>query len=438
MPDLLLSCSQIVTASHANTSSAEDQTLILRYFQKQFDRISSEVDTIFVWLYFLKLEQILHNNSDYLLNCSSEELKSITIIIVNEQTCLHCLGYIPDSKIDACRPMLNPFRTIQGLKQDVNPVLLTGEHLQKAKENIKKGIIYGDQEFSTLNTPAVHQQLQHNLAIANYSNSYSLPTPTISTLDRIVEASPIEDNVLISAIDTLAHYFSVSYEVMMETIDEAGLTTEDALSLALDLIPVVGSLKSLLQVFWGADVLTSEDVNRYFEFACILPYLKLIKKYDKLLTLIITLKKVVTKRADRISTPPRPNTPTSPSQTTPVKPGDTGTYKELKNRKQEFGETEPLHIDHQPSFAAQKRALEKSLNRKLTPEETAKLKENTPAVASPREVHQQTSPTYGGRNSRAQIEADSDNLEQASARDKAAFDKAMAERDRNLDPPQQK
>jgi filamentous hemagglutinin len=111
-----------------------------------------------------------------------------------------------------------------------------------------------------------------------------------------------------------------------------------------------------------------------------------------------------------------------------VKPGDTGTYGELKAQKAEHGETEPLDMDHQPSFASQKAAAEKSLGRPLTPEEARALKDSTPAVASPREVHQQTSPTYGGRNNPTQIDKDASDLGAAAARDKAAFDKAMEDR----------
>jgi filamentous hemagglutinin len=72
--------------------------------------------------------------------------------------------------------------------------------------------------------------------------------------------------------------------------------------------------------------------------------------------------------------------------------------------------------------------MEKRLGRPLTKQELAKLKAATPAVASPRRVHQESSPTYGGRNTPARIEADSDDLEAARDRDRAAFDDAMRRR----------
>ena len=107
-----------------------------------------------------------------------------------------------------------------------------------------------------------------------------------------------------------------------------------------------------------------------------------------------------------------------------VKRGDLGTFGKLKDQKKTYGETEPLDMDHQPSFAAQVKAAEKALGRELTSKERANLKMNTPAIASPRGVHQKTSPTYGGRNTKRQIEEDAEDLDAAAARDKAAFDKA--------------
>ena len=109
----------------------------------------------------------------------------------------------------------------------------------------------------------------------------------------------------------------------------------------------------------------------------------------------------------------------------PVKPGDTGTYGELKRQKQLYGETEPLDMDHQPSFAAQKARAEADLGRKLTDAEIEALRQNTPSIASPRRVHQRTSPTYGGRNTPQKIAEDMKDLEAARKRDRAAFDKGM-------------
>ncbi|MER8583605.1 RHS repeat-associated core domain-containing protein, partial [Mesorhizobium sp. M1423] len=111
-----------------------------------------------------------------------------------------------------------------------------------------------------------------------------------------------------------------------------------------------------------------------------------------------------------------------------VKPGDIGTYGQLKEQKKAYGETEPVDMDHQPSFAAQVKNREDALGRKLTDAERAQLKNATPAVASPRAVHQQTSPTYGARNTKKKIDEDAKNLNAAAVRDKKEFDKAMAER----------
>ena len=111
-----------------------------------------------------------------------------------------------------------------------------------------------------------------------------------------------------------------------------------------------------------------------------------------------------------------------------VRPGDRGTYADLKAQKSQFGETEPLDMDHQPSFAAQKAAAEQTLGRRLTPAEARALKAGTPSVASPRTVHQQTSPTFGGRNTPARVAEDAADLAAAAARDRAVFEEAMKKR----------
>jgi RHS repeat-associated protein len=114
--------------------------------------------------------------------------------------------------------------------------------------------------------------------------------------------------------------------------------------------------------------------------------------------------------------------------TGPVEPGQTGTYGELKTQKRLYGETEPMDMDHQPSYAAQVAAKESALGRPLTPTERATLKASTPAVASPRAIHQQTSPTYGGRNTPTLIANDAADLPAAQARDQAVFNNAMGKR----------
>jgi len=104
-----------------------------------------------------------------------------------------------------------------------------------------------------------------------------------------------------------------------------------------------------------------------------------------------------------------------------VKPGDKGSYGDLRKKKRENGETEKLDIDHRPSFAAQRKAKETLLRRRLTKKEVAKLKKSTPSVATPRKQHQLKSRTYGGRNSPAQIRADAKDLAKARAKDNRAM-----------------
>lgn len=113
----------------------------------------------------------------------------------------------------------------------------------------------------------------------------------------------------------------------------------------------------------------------------------------------------------------------------PVRPGQEATYGELKAQKRVHGETEPLDMDHQPSFASQVAAQEAELGRKLGPDERRDLKNNSPAVASPRDIHQKTSPTYGGRNTPERIAEDAADRQAAQARDRAILDKALKERD---------
>ena len=145
------------------------------------------------------------------------------------------------------------------------------------------------------------------------------------------------------------------------------------------------------------------------------------------------------------SAPPRPNVRPATQQLTggngrarltgestaargAVRPGASGTYGELTAQRRAFGQTEPLHMDHQPSYAAQRAAAEQALGRPLTPAEARALRGSTPAVASPSAVHQQTSPTYGGRNTPARIAEDAADLGAAQARDRAVFDEAIRSR----------
>lgn len=111
-----------------------------------------------------------------------------------------------------------------------------------------------------------------------------------------------------------------------------------------------------------------------------------------------------------------------------VRPGQSGTYGELRRLRRNHGQTEQIHLDHQPSFAAQVFAREAALGRPLSTKELSQLRASTPAVASPAEVHRGTSPTYGGRNTPARIAEDAADLGRAAIRDRAVFDDAMRSR----------
>lgn len=113
------------------------------------------------------------------------------------------------------------------------------------------------------------------------------------------------------------------------------------------------------------------------------------------------------------------------STTGPVVPRQTGTYGELKAQKAKFGETEPMDMDHQPSFASQVAAKEAATGQLLSKAERAQLKLDTPAIASPRKVHQETSPTYGGRNNEARVAKDAVQPDVAQVRDRAIFESGM-------------
>jgi hypothetical protein len=112
----------------------------------------------------------------------------------------------------------------------------------------------------------------------------------------------------------------------------------------------------------------------------------------------------------------------------PVEPGDRASYGDLKAQKRKYGETEPLHMDHQPSLAATVAEKERLLGRQLTAEEYRKVRDSAPAVGSPVDIHTGTSPTYGGRNSAERIYEDSLDLSAAEKRDRKTFNKAMKQR----------
>jgi filamentous hemagglutinin len=72
--------------------------------------------------------------------------------------------------------------------------------------------------------------------------------------------------------------------------------------------------------------------------------------------------------------------------------------------------------DHIPSNAAVKTYLEKKLRRKLTYEESTLVRKRATAVEVDKQVHRQ-SRTYKGRNTRAQIQRDAENLRAAAEQD---------------------
>lgn len=92
-------------------------------------------------------------------------------------------------------------------------------------------------------------------------------------------------------------------------------------------------------------------------------------------------------------------------------------YKNLKAREV-VGDG--LEHDHIPSFAALRTAKEAELGRPLTELETRTLYQNATAVEVPREVHI-AGPTYGGKNTPAQIQQDAADLCGAVCRDTDAL-----------------
>ncbi|MCI4226996.1 hypothetical protein MRO82_21830, partial [Dickeya dianthicola] len=107
-----------------------------------------------------------------------------------------------------------------------------------------------------------------------------------------------------------------------------------------------------------------------------------------------------------------------------VKPLDVGSYKELKDRAV-VGDG--LEHDHIPSFAALRTAKENELGRKLTPAEEKTLYQNATAVEVPKDVHR-AGPTYGGKNTAAQVQQDALDLCGAVCRDTDALRTNMIER----------
>ncbi|SHG87673.1 filamentous hemagglutinin [Pantoea sesami] len=175
-----------------------------------------------------------------------------------------------------------------------------------------------------------------------------------------------------------------------------------------DFIPVYGDIKS----FQEAD----SALGYLAAVIGIMPGLgdtagKAIKGAEKALKAgdLETASKLINKASDEIQA---------------VKPLDVGSYKELKDRSV-VGDG--LEHDHIPSFAAIRQAKENELGRKLTPAEEKNLYNNATAIEVPKDVHQ-AGPTYGGKNTAAQVEQDALDLCGAECRDTDALRKNMLER----------
>ena len=101
----------------------------------------------------------------------------------------------------------------------------------------------------------------------------------------------------------------------------------------------------------------------------------------------------------------------------PVQELEVDSYKNLKSREVV---ADGLEHDHIPSFAALRTAKEAELGRPLTEVEAKSLYQNATAVEVPRDVHI-AGPTYGGKNTRAQVQQDAIDLCGAVCRDTDAL-----------------
>ncbi|MDF3934347.1 VENN motif pre-toxin domain-containing protein, partial [Pseudomonas citronellolis] len=103
---------------------------------------------------------------------------------------------------------------------------------------------------------------------------------------------------------------------------------------------------------------------------------------------------------------------------------DVDSYKNLKGREV-VGDG--LDHDHIPSFAALRKAKENEIGRPLTEAEAKALYQNSTAVEVPKDVHV-AGPTYGGKNTSAQVHQDALDLCGAVCRDTDALRSNMIER----------
>jgi RHS repeat-associated protein len=102
-----------------------------------------------------------------------------------------------------------------------------------------------------------------------------------------------------------------------------------------------------------------------------------------------------------------------------VKPGDRGSYSDLKNQKSKYGQTEPVEMHEMPSFAAKKEAFKKKYGRyPNTADEIKMVRDQGVSEATKPNVHRQTR-TYGGRNTKKQVQHDASDLNKAKELDEA-------------------
>ena len=107
----------------------------------------------------------------------------------------------------------------------------------------------------------------------------------------------------------------------------------------------------------------------------------------------------------------------SSTEAAPVKPGDRGTYSELKERKRKHGQTEPVEMHEMPSYAAKKEAFYKQYGRyPSTSEEKKMVRDAGVSEAVKPEVHKKTR-TYAGKNTKDQVAQDSQDLQAAQKLD---------------------
>ncbi|WP_284070725.1 hemagglutinin repeat-containing protein [Pectobacterium quasiaquaticum] len=181
-----------------------------------------------------------------------------------------------------------------------------------------------------------------------------------------------------------------------------------AAGFGLDFVPVVGDIKGFAEAQSAIDYLAAavglipgagDAAGKAIKAAEVA-----LKKGD-----VAEASKLINKASDEIQA---------------VKPLDVGSYKELKDRSV-VGDG--LEHDHIPSFAALRTAKENELGRKLTPAEEKTLYQNATAVEVPKDVHS-AGPTYGGKNTAAQVQQDALDLCGAVCRDTDALRTNMIDR----------